>query len=214
MINTVKIQGNSFLVNDSITVHKAEGNRHYQEVQDWLLGKIEAWKEVEQAHLSTQAEHDNWLDIQFYDADVFEYNSWDETSEVERPDYPVKPKGYYTQEEVDASIKLHDAWQAEFDAFVATEESPTFLKPEPDLLQLPADIAEPVVVALPTPVPNVPELEFTQAELDDNAQQQTNQESLKYLTSTDWYVIRFQETGVAVPQAILDEREAARLVVM
>jgi hypothetical protein len=42
------------------------------------------------------------------------------------------------------------------------------------------------------------------------AQQQLNQESRAYLSSTDWYVIRQQETGVAIPQDILDARQAAR----
>lgn len=31
-----------------------------------------------------------------------------------------------------------------------------------------------------------------------------------YLVSTDWYVVRFAETGVAIPQDILDARQAAR----
>lgn len=43
---------------------------------------------------------------------------------------------------------------------------------------------------------------------------QTNRESLAYLASTDWYVIRQQETGIAVPQAILDARAAARAAVV
>jgi hypothetical protein len=42
------------------------------------------------------------------------------------------------------------------------------------------------------------------------AQQQLNQESREYLNSTDWYVIRQQETGVAIPQDILDARQASR----
>jgi hypothetical protein len=42
------------------------------------------------------------------------------------------------------------------------------------------------------------------------AQQQLNQESRAYLSSTDWYVIRQQETGVAIPQDILNARQAAR----
>lgn len=42
------------------------------------------------------------------------------------------------------------------------------------------------------------------------AQQKINQESRDYLNSTDWYVIRQQETGVAIPQDILDARQAAR----
>jgi hypothetical protein len=37
-----------------------------------------------------------------------------------------------------------------------------------------------------------------------------NQESLKYLTETDWYVTRKQETGVDIPEDILTKRQAAR----
>ena len=37
-----------------------------------------------------------------------------------------------------------------------------------------------------------------------------NAEALAYLNSTDWYVTRFAETGVAIPQDILDARQKAR----
>lgn len=57
---------------------------------------------------------------------------------------------------------------------------------------------------------NTPEPEFTQAELDQQAIDTTNAESRAYLASTDWYVIRQQETGVAIPQDILDARNLAR----
>lgn len=51
------------------------------------------------------------------------------------------------------------------------------------------------------------DLQAVQAE---SAQQKQNEESRSYLSSTDWYVIRQQETGVAIPQDILDARQAAR----
>jgi hypothetical protein len=41
-------------------------------------------------------------------------------------------------------------------------------------------------------------------------QEQINNESREYLKSTDWYVVRQQETSVAIPQDILDARQAAR----
>ncbi len=37
-----------------------------------------------------------------------------------------------------------------------------------------------------------------------------NEEARAYLNSTDWYVVRFAETGVTIPQEILDARQAAR----
>lgn len=54
---------------------------------------------------------------------------------------------------------------------------------------------------------------LSQEELDSLAQQEQlriNQQSREYLTSTDWYVVRFAETGIAIPQDILDARQAAR----
>ena len=38
-----------------------------------------------------------------------------------------------------------------------------------------------------------------------------NRSYLKYLASTDWYVIRFLETGVEIPQEVLDARADARI---
>lgn len=44
----------------------------------------------------------------------------------------------------------------------------------------------------------------------EQIQQQTNDVARQYLASTDWYVIRLQETGTPIPQDILDARQAAR----
>lgn len=44
----------------------------------------------------------------------------------------------------------------------------------------------------------------------EQLQEQINFEARAYLNSTDWYVVRFAETGVAIPQDILDARQAAR----
>ena len=41
-------------------------------------------------------------------------------------------------------------------------------------------------------------------------QEEINEEARAYLSLTDWYVVRFAETGVAIPQEILDARQAAR----
>tara|TARA_R110000822_G_scaffold107968_2_gene237312 strand:+ start:4595 stop:4786 length:192 start_codon:yes stop_codon:yes gene_type:complete len=41
-------------------------------------------------------------------------------------------------------------------------------------------------------------------------QSKVNAEARAYLASTDWYVIRFQETAVAVPADIASARQAAR----
>ena len=44
----------------------------------------------------------------------------------------------------------------------------------------------------------------------EQLQQEVNAKALAYLASTDWYVIRLQETGIAVPQDVLDARAKAR----
>lgn len=44
----------------------------------------------------------------------------------------------------------------------------------------------------------------------EEIQAQANAEARAYLNSTDWYVVRFAETGAAIPQDILDARKAAR----
>ena len=45
---------------------------------------------------------------------------------------------------------------------------------------------------------------------EEELQQQTNTEARAYLASTDWYVIRLQETGQAIPEEILEARSQAR----
>lgn len=44
-------------------------------------------------------------------------------------------------------------------------------------------------------------------------QEDLNRDSKLYLNSTDWYVIRWQETGTPVPQEILDARAIARAAI-
>ena len=44
-------------------------------------------------------------------------------------------------------------------------------------------------------------------------QHKKNQESLSYLNSTDWYIVRMSETNVKVPDNILKARAAARIAV-
>tara|TARA_R110000803_G_scaffold168692_1_gene231743 strand:- start:48 stop:362 length:315 start_codon:yes stop_codon:yes gene_type:complete len=61
---------------------------------------------------------------------------------------------------------------------------------------------------------NTPDPQFTPEEIAANAQQVINGESLAYLASTDWYITRQSETDVAVPQAILTLRAAARVAVV
>lgn len=45
-------------------------------------------------------------------------------------------------------------------------------------------------------------------------QEEINAASLKYLAETDWYVIRFLESGVAVPAEVSTQRTAARAAIV
>lgn len=48
----------------------------------------------------------------------------------------------------------------------------------------------------------------------EQLQAQVNAEARAYLADTDWYVIRLQETGEAVPDEVIAERAAARVRVV
>jgi SHS2 domain-containing protein len=47
-------------------------------------------------------------------------------------------------------------------------------------------------------------------ESPEQIQARINAESLAYLESTDWYVVRFAETGIAIPDDIATARQEAR----
>jgi len=57
---------------------------------------------------------------------------------------------------------------------------------------------------------NTPAPEFTDLEIAANAQAETNATSQAYLASTDWYITRQAETGVAVPADVTTARAEAR----
>ena len=59
-------------------------------------------------------------------------------------------------------------------------------------------------VALPPPPAPTAE------EIAALAQAATNRQARAYLASTDWYIVRFAESGVAVPSEITTARAAAR----
>jgi hypothetical protein len=59
-------------------------------------------------------------------------------------------------------------------------------------------------VALPPPPAPTAE------EIAAAAQAATNRQARAYLSSTDWYIVRFAESGVAVPSEITTARAAAR----
>lgn len=48
----------------------------------------------------------------------------------------------------------------------------------------------------------------------EQIQENINAEARQYLQSTDWYVVRFYETGVAIPEDIKEERQRQRELVV
>jgi len=61
---------------------------------------------------------------------------------------------------------------------------------------------------------NTPAPQYTEAEIAANAQAQINATSAAYLASTDWYVTRNTETGVAIPDDITAARADARAAIV
>ena len=57
---------------------------------------------------------------------------------------------------------------------------------------------------------NTPAPEYTDAEIAANTQAETNATSQAYLDSTDWYITRQAESGVAVPLDVTTARAEAR----
>lgn len=53
-------------------------------------------------------------------------------------------------------------------------------------------------------------IKINEAKAKQIQQEKANKEARAYLTETDWYVVRFAETGVAIPADIAAARQAAR----
>lgn len=59
-----------------------------------------------------------------------------------------------------------------------------------------------------------PILKTQEALTPEGMQKTKNKKSKAYLAETDWYVVRKVETGVEIPQQILDARAEARLSIV
>lgn len=64
-----------------------------------------------------------------------------------------------------------------------------------------SDRGEPTLVDFPAPTA-------------EQAQAIRNKKAKSYLNETDWYVVRKMETGVEIPQQVLDARAEARLSIV
>lgn len=51
-------------------------------------------------------------------------------------------------------------------------------------------------------------------QIENGSQELINAEALAYLVATDWYVTRFAETGVAIPEEISAKRQEARQAIV
>jgi hypothetical protein len=81
---------------------------------------------------------------------------------------------------------------------------------EPAIYETVRECIEPEVIDLQeVNVPAEYELEIVDIS-DQLAQEQVNNAARSYLASTDWYVVRFLETGIAVPSEVTAQRAAAR----
>ena len=55
-----------------------------------------------------------------------------------------------------------------------------------------------------------PPIIFTKEQLEESMLAYNKHEAIEYLKSTDWYAARLAETGTAIPEDILEKRQAAR----
>jgi len=183
MITTVKNQEDGAYLLDGVKqVPNDSRNSDYILIQNWILGKTEAWLALEDTFNAETAAHDNWLNIQSYDADLAQYEidlaaytDWvfSEENPVRpaEPEIITKPEGYHTQTEVDDSVIKHSEWQSgwtEWQADTDPLKPETYWVPESVILLIPGDIPEPTITALIAPVPNTPDPQFSLEELKTN----------------------------------------------
>jgi hypothetical protein len=57
---------------------------------------------------------------------------------------------------------------------------------------------------------SLPPIEFTPEQIAESLLNQQKTQAREYLNSTDWYAARLAETGTAIPEDVLAQRQAAR----
>ena len=112
-------------------------------------------------------------------------------------------------------VYLFDSITKEFTNVYTAQESPL----EPGVFITPTDSTQIVPPAFNTETSkcifqnnswSIVEIPPQPQPTPEELQEQINNEARAYLTSTDWYVIRLTETGTAIPQDILTNRQQAR----
>lgn len=124
---------------------------HKKKVTQWEEGRTDVWD----LH---KAVYDNYIAIINYDTLLAEYIQCN-TDAPNNPfacgKSPVKPIGYFTQEEVDLSITIHGGWLTAKLAWDLNDENQNAAYPirEPLIYKIPADLS--VVEAPNELIPNV-----------------------------------------------------------
>lgn len=189
-----------------------------QDIQNWLAGKDDEWLALEETFNAETLAHDNYIDITTYDArlaqyeiDIVAYTDWDgEGDKPEEPIFPVKPKGYYTADEADASVILQMEWQTLKDAFVPDEFGGEFNTPKPEILFMPAELTEPTITPLPAPIPNVPEDEFSVEEIESKRMSDITAEATRVIEAEFSPLKQRKLLSIAI--MLLDKRGQAPLL--
>jgi hypothetical protein len=70
--------------------------------------------------------------------------------------------------------------------------------------------AEAMTAAVDEIAKKAPPIIFTEEQLAESILAHNRHEAMEYLKSTDWYAARLAETGTAIPEEILEKRQAAR----
>lgn len=107
-----------------------------------------------------------------------------------------------------AEFSSHEEAQ---DWFKRHSEMGSFGKPEYYVEVSPVELDEEgtlIQAAIYEVIPS--EFSVSFSELPEVSQEQINASAMAYLASTDWMVVRFMETGIAIPDSVIDQRRDAR----
>lgn len=128
-----------------------------------------------------------------------------------KDDVVTNEASFSSQEEADSWLNYHRT----IGSF--GQERKVIVTPEIKIQHkaIPASEGNPEVAAHEEVIPEVIEIVegFTAVCEDDKdatLQAEINEQALKHLENTDWYIIRKMETGESIPEGMLEERQAAR----
>ena len=79
---------------------------------------------------------------------------------------------------------------------------PNYKELEAEALKISEELAKNNPLGITTAMNNL--------DMENRAKEISNEQHLKYLKETDWYVVRKADTGVAIPTDVANKRQAAR----